>query len=70
MTLVEFRAPKRGVARLRFEFFVLVLPPQDKHSRLGVEILLDGKTVARGGEARSTEKGENEHRSRWICGDF
>lgn len=57
--VVQFRGPKRGVARLRFEFFVLVLPPQDKHSRLGVEILLDGETVARGGEARSTEEGRS-----------
>lgn len=57
--IAEIREPKRGAGRLRLEFFVLVLPPQDKLSRLAVEILLDGEIVARGGEVGSTEEGRS-----------
>jgi hypothetical protein len=54
----EVRPPKKGLARLQLDFFVLVLPPQDKLSRLSMEVLLDDEIVARGGKAKlSTEEG-------------
>jgi hypothetical protein len=56
--IASMREPRRGVARLLLDFHVLVQPPQDKLSRLGVELLLDGESVAKGGKARvSTEEG-------------
>lgn len=54
----EVRPPRRGLAEVQLDFFVLVLPPQDKLSRLSMEVLLDDEIVARGGKAKlSTEEG-------------
>ena len=55
---IETRPPRRGVAHLQMEFFVMVGPPQDKRSHLGVEFLLDGEVVGKGGKGQvSTEEG-------------
>lgn len=41
----EARPPKKGMARLQLDFFVLVLPPQDKLSRLRRNTVARGRAV-------------------------